>query len=151
MNASGALSATGVAAVAALLALYLHRKKVWPKPIIVLAFVAGLGVAGTVGSATDWVGERILAGASSSTKALFGVGTPIVIVLIGGLALFFAFKPKGPGPTKWSAPIAFILPTLLIATGGASAQAGSALQDGFGAATQGSMGVLSDLAASLNK
>lgn len=132
MNTAGALSASALAAIAVVLAIYLHRKKVWPKTIIIAAFIGGLGVAGALGRAVDWTGEKITSGMGTATAALFGAAVPAALAIIWILAVYFALKPKGPGPTKYTAPIAFMLPTVLLAVGGVFADVGGLLQDGFG-------------------
>lgn len=134
MNATGALTAGGIAAVCAGLAIYLHRRKVWPKTVIILAMLSSLGVSGGIlGRFFDWSGEQLGRLSTNATAALFGIGAPIVTVCIMGLALFFALKPKGPGPTKWSVLVAALFVPLCLALGGIAGNVGGAMQDGYAA------------------
>jgi hypothetical protein len=140
-----------VAAIAAILALYFHRKKVWPKTIIVLGLLAGIGAAGAFGRGLDWLGKQMAKGTANATATVFGIVVPGALACVMLLALFFALKPKGPGPTKWSFPIAVLLVPVLLAVGGIFGDLGGGLQDGFAAVVPATLNGVSDAVASFRR
>lgn len=152
MNATGALTAAGIAAIAAVVALYLYRRKVWPKTVVILALFASLGIAGGVfGRFLDWVGGQMAKTTNNATATFFGIGVPLVVAAVMALALFFALKPKGPGPTKWSPLVALFFVPVCLAVGGVAANVGGAMQDGYAALVPAASSAFSDAVASFRR
>lgn len=139
---TGALSAAAIAAIAGALGIYLLRKKVWQKYVPYLMLAAGLGLAGMLGGALDWIGQSLVGTTSSVTRTLAGAAVPLVLTFVFGLALVLALKPKGPGVTRWTPWIALVFPAVLVATGGMAGDLGALLNHLFGTATTAALNAL---------
>jgi hypothetical protein len=112
------LSLGSIAAIAFMLAFLLAHKKVWPKAVPWLMLLAGLGLAGLLGQALDGVAGLLVGVTDKGTRAVFGIGVPIGLVVLMGVYLYLHLKPKGQAPTKLTKWIALIFPPVLVTVGG---------------------------------
>jgi hypothetical protein len=115
------LTLGAAAAIAFALALLLMRKRAWPRAVPWLMLVAGLGVAGLLGTFLDRLAGGLEAVASAGTGAVFGVAVPFLLAIVMGVYLFIHLKPKGAQPTRLTAWMALLFPAVLATLGGAFA------------------------------
>jgi hypothetical protein len=112
------LSFGGIAAIALMLALLFVYKKVFPKAVPWLMLTAGLGLIGIIGRLLDRSAGFLVGITDATTRAVFGVGAPIGLVIVMGTYLFLHLKPRGHPPTKLTKWIALIFPSVLVTVGG---------------------------------
>ena len=115
------LTLGAVAAIGFAVALVLMRKKAWPRAVPWLMLVAGLGVAGLLGTLLERFAGALERVAGAGTAAVFGVAVPVLLAVVMGVYLFIHLKPKGAPPTRLTAVTALVFPAVLAAMGGAFA------------------------------
>lgn len=113
------LTLAGVSGIALVLALAFMFKKVAKKFVPWLMLVAGIGLAGVLGTLVDRIIGRAVNGVSDATSKLLGAGVG-GIALIAWLTVLIAphMKPKGQNPTRFTPWLAFLYPAVLVAVGG---------------------------------
>jgi hypothetical protein len=118
------LTLAGISGLALVVALGCMFKKVLKKFIPWLMLIAGIGLAGVLGTLVDRIVGRAVNGVSNATSKLLGAG-------VGGMALIALLtvlivphmKPKGQPPTRFTPWIALLYPAVLVAVGGVFSQA----------------------------
>lgn len=113
------LSVAGFGAVLLVAALMMMFKRIGKKFVPWLMFVAGLCMsgAGLIGSLLDRAAAALARASESTSGRLFGVGLPLLIVVMVGIALFPHMRPKGQPPTRFTPWLALLFPSLLVVAG----------------------------------
>jgi hypothetical protein len=112
------LTAAGVSVVALAIALGLMHKKVLKKAVPWTMIVAGAGIAGALGSLIQRAVGAVLEAFTAVGAALLGAGAGLAFVVWIVICVLPHLKPKGQPPTRMTPWLAFVLPALLVATGG---------------------------------
>lgn len=115
------LSAASIGAVALTIGLVLFFKKAGKKIVPWFMLIAGMSIAGgVVWQILNRVGGAASRATESASARMFGVGVPWLLTVAMGIVLYIHMKPKGQNPTRLTPWLAFIFPSVLIATGFAS-------------------------------
>jgi hypothetical protein len=112
---SGVLSAA-----AFVVALQLHREKVFKRLVPWLMLIAGLGLAGALGKLLGLFAGLLERLSTTGTKAFFGIGIPWIVAVVMLIHLVLHMNPlkrgKGPdAPTPW---VALLFPSVLAVSSG---------------------------------
>lgn len=111
------LSAAGISAVLLVAALTMMFKRVGKKIVPWLMFLASLGLAGALGSLVDRAAAALARATETTSARLVGVGLPLLLAVIVGIALYPHMRPKGQPPTRFTPWLAFLFPAILAAAG----------------------------------
>lgn len=118
------LTLAGISGLALVIALALMFKRVAKKFIPWLMLIAGIGLAGVLGTIVERIVARGVNGVSNATSKLLGAGVGgMAIIAILTVLIVPHMKPKGQPPTKFTPWLAFVYPSVLVAVGGVFSQA----------------------------
>lgn len=113
------LTLAGISGLALVVALALMFKRIAKKLIPWLMLVAGIGLAGVLGTLVDRIIGRAVNGVSDATSKLLGAGVGgMAVIAVLTVLLVPHMKPKGQPPTRFTPWIAFIYVSVLVAVGG---------------------------------
>lgn len=124
-------SIAAVAAISLALAILFQMRGKFPKAQIPLMLVAGLGLTGLLGQLLSRSASMLQNMAGVATSKVFGVGVPVLLVLIVALIVFFDLKDGSP--SKGSLVLAILLPSLCVLAGGVFGMVAGMGRDGVGA------------------
>lgn len=107
----------------------LFLSKNWPKAQVILFFIAGLGVGGTIGRAIGRLVNSLSHGSQTMTAQVTGVAVPFALALVMCLYLWHYALKKGATTHRLTPIVALMLSTVLAVTGGTWAQANDRARD----------------------
>lgn len=110
------LGLTGLSALAFVIGLALFWFKVSRKAAPWLFLLAGVGLAGAIGTAKGRVAAVVMDGTTALMSAALGAGVAIAVAAFLGIYLYSRMW-KGGGGGKITCAVALIFPTVLTAVG----------------------------------
>jgi drug/metabolite transporter (DMT)-like permease len=112
------LTAGAIAVIAFAIALLLKSAKKAPKTRVVLMLLAGFGIGGILGSFLARFGRFLAHATEVGTSRLFGVGVPVLLVIVMVVWLVLQMEPKNSTPHDRAMWVALLLPAVLAISGG---------------------------------
>lgn len=113
------LTLAGISGLALVIALALMFKRIAKKLIPWLMLIAGIGLAGVLGTLVDRIIARAVGGVSDAASKLLGAGVGgLAVIAVLTVLLVPHMKPKGQPPTRFTPWLALIYTSVLVAVGG---------------------------------
>ncbi|MEQ7008441.1 hypothetical protein ABN028_19905 [Actinopolymorpha sp. B17G11] len=110
------LGVAAIAAIALVLSAIANWKNKWQKWILPLDLIAGLGLAGGIGSALNQAAGAVVDAGTSATSMILGVGVPVVIAIALGVIIYFDMRDGDP--SYLTQGMTLVYPSVCTITGG---------------------------------